>query len=65
MHLKERRQVDIFEKRILTAEGSSLRRWEEKGSLGGRGASFTFTIGWKQGRRGRCRWVTKSMLGRR
>ena len=37
MHLKERRQVDIFEKRILTAKGSSLRRWEEKGSLGGRG----------------------------
>lgn len=64
MHLKERRQVDIFE-RILTAEGSCLSRWEEKGSLGGRGASFTFIIGWKQGRRGRSRWATKSMLGRR
>ena len=48
MHLKERRQVDIFEKRILTAEGSSEKAGGE-GVLRREGASFTFITGGTQG----------------
>ena len=62
MHLKDRRQVDIFEKRILTSEGSSEKAGGE-GVLRREGGQLHLYHRRDAGRRGRCRWATKSVLG--